>query len=325
MKILTHHLSKYPEMQLSDSVKLLFQRVFGAGHMIKNESESLLRLEKEFDEVDFTPGLSPVEDIGGEFARVHLSAVKGRLSAKTLNRIFVLSANGEKNAVEEFEKLLEPLKTSEENIAFLEKYKSMGYPAMSHSEIYREKYAPHYRIVRKKYAELIDLFIETEEILNKKGSVFIAVDGPAASGKTTLAETFAEVYDCNVFHADDYFLPPERKTPERLAEIGGNIDYERLKAEIIDNLHTDKPFVIRKFDCSTMTLGEKIEVERKPITLVEGVYSLHPTFGDVYDVKRILKISKDEQLRRLEKRNPRLLERFKNEWLPMEERYFETL
>lgn len=325
MEILTLHLSKYPEMQLSDSVKLLFQRVFGAGHMIKDENQSLIRLKEELEAVEADESREITEDIDGDFVRVHLAAVKDRLSAETLNKIFTLSANADTGGIEEFEKLLEPLKTSEENIAFLEKYKAMGYPAMSHSEIFREKYAPHYRIVKKKYAQFIDLFIETDECLKKKGSVSIAIDGMAASGKTTLSKIFEEVYDCNVFHADDYFLPPERKTPERLAEIGGNIDYERLKAEIIDNLHTDKPFVIRKFDCSTMTLGEKIKVERKPITLLEGVYCLHRTFGDVYDVKRILKISKDEQLRRLEKRNPRLLERFKNEWLPMEDRYFETL
>ena len=27
---------------------------------------------------------------------------------------------------------------------------------------------------------------------------------------------------------DDFFLPPERKTPERLAQPGGNVDYERF-------------------------------------------------------------------------------------------------
>ncbi len=325
MEILTHHLSKYPEMQLSDSVKLLFQRTFGAGHMIKDENQSLLRLKEELEAVEADSSREIAEDIGGEFVRVHLAAVKDRLSAETLNKIFTLSANAETGGTEEFEKLLEPLKTSEENIEFLEKYKAMGYPAMSHSEIYREKYAPHYRIVKKKYAQFIGLFIETDECLKKKGSAVIAIDGMAASGKTTLSKIFAEVYDCNVFHADDYFLPPKRKTPERLAEIGGNIDYERLKAEIIDNLQTDKPFVIRKFDCSTMTLGDPEEVEHKKTVLIEGVYCLHPTFGDVYDIKKILKISKDEQLRRLEKRNPRLVERFKNEWLPMEEKYFETL
>ena len=156
MEILTHHLSKYPEMQLSDSVKLLFQRVFGAGHMIKDENQSLIRLKEELEAVEADESREITEDIGGDFVRVHLAAVKDRLSAETLNKIFTLSANADTGGIEEFEKLLEPLKTSEENIAFFEKYKAMGYPAMSHSEIYREKYAPHYRIVKKKYGMIED-------------------------------------------------------------------------------------------------------------------------------------------------------------------------
>ena len=38
----------------------------------------------------------------------------------------------------------------------------------------------------------------------------------------------------------------------------------------------------------------------------------------------MLEISRDEQLLRLKKRDPSKLDRFINEWLPMEEKYFET-
>ena len=33
---------------------------------------------------------------------------------------------------------------------------------------------------------------------------------------------------------DDYFLQPYQRTEERLAEPGGNVDYERFKEEIYD-------------------------------------------------------------------------------------------
>ena len=41
----------------------------------------------------------------------------------------------------------------------------------------------------------------------------LAIDGPCGSGKTTLAALLARLYDCPVFHADDFFLRPEQRTP----------------------------------------------------------------------------------------------------------------
>ena len=67
-----------------------------------------------------------------------------------------------------------------------------------------------------------------DELMAQKDQVIIAIDGNCTAGKTTLAGMLAEVYDCNVFHMDDFFLRPEQRTPERYAEIGGNVDYERF-------------------------------------------------------------------------------------------------
>ncbi len=332
MEIIKESYYSHPEEQLTDIVKLLFQRYFGPEHMIKNPASSLARLETELENVDYDKNTPLFEDIGGDFARINLAAVKGLISSETVNRIFVISANGERKPKEEFVKTLETLKncsflpfSKDEINRFIAEYISLGCPALSHSDVYREKYAPHYRVAQKKYAYALPLFIEIESVLKNKGAVAVGIDGMAASGKTTLAKTVAEIYDCNVFHCDDYFLRPEQKTPARLAETGGNIDYERLKSEIIDNLLSNKDFEIRKYDCETETLSDIISVPKKSATVIEGVYALHPYFGDVYDIKRVLKISKDEQLARLEKRNPALLDRFITDWLPKEEEYFEII
>ena len=66
-----------------------------------------------------------------------------------------------------------------------------------------------------------------------KNFVMVAIDGKCTSGKTTLASKLAEIYDCNVFHMDDFFLRPEQRTSERFAEIGGNVDYERFQEEVL--------------------------------------------------------------------------------------------
>ena len=57
---------------------------------------------------------------------------------------------------------------------------------------------------------------------------------------------------------------------------------------------------------------------------MEGAYSNHPYFGSPYDLKILCKITPEEQLARILKRNgPEMLERFKTVWIPMENRYFE--
>ena len=63
--------------------------------------------------------------------------------------------------------------------------------------------------------------------------VMVAIDGPCASGKSTLGAALAQKLGCPLFHMDDFFLPPAQKTPQRLAEPGGNVDAERFFAEVL--------------------------------------------------------------------------------------------
>jgi len=135
---------------------------------------------------------------------------------------------------------------------------------------------------------------------------------------------------------DSFFLRLKQRTQERLSEPGGNIDYERFGSEVLKPLKTRENFVYRPYDCRAMQLTDPVYVEQTRLTVVEGVYSMHPYFtricfadtstGDkstIYDISVFLKVNEDEQLRRLRERNPMLLERFISEWIPMENRYFE--
>ena len=58
--------------------------------------------------------------------------------------------------------------------------------------------------------------------------VLVAIDGRCTAGKTTLAASLQAQLECNVFHMDDFFLRPEQRTPERLRQPGGNVDFERF-------------------------------------------------------------------------------------------------
>jgi len=156
-----------------------------------------------------------------------------------------------------------------------------------------------------------------------KRPLIAAIDGRCASGKTTAAKLLQEQYGWTVVHADDFFLRPEQRTPERYAEPGGNLDRERLKEEVLIPLREGKPVNYRRFDCSKMELGETVSVPLTDLVIVEGSYSLHPELRDLYDLKIFFDVSAEEQLRRIEARSGReKLQAFIDRWIPLEEKYF---
>ena len=166
---------------------------------------------------------------------------------------------------------------------------------------------------------------QIDELLAAKDTVIVAIDGKCTSGKTTLASKLAEIYDCNVFHMDDFFLRPEQRTPERFAEVGGNVDYERFCEEVLFPLKSGKTFSYRPFDCSTFMLAAPVTVAPQKLNIIEGTYSHHPYFGNPYDLKILLTVDEETQRQRILERPSFLHKRFFAEWIPMENRYFEAL
>lgn len=164
-----------------------------------------------------------------------------------------------------------------------------------------------------------------DELLARKDRVLVAIDGKCTSGKTTLAARLAEVYDCNVFHMDDFFLRPEQRTQERFAQVGGNVDYERFYREVLEPLKAGGVFSYRPFDCRTLTLGAPVAVLPKRLNIIEGTYSHHPYFAEPYDLKLLLTVSEETQRQRILQRPAFLHKRFFEEWIPMENRYFDSL
>ena len=162
-----------------------------------------------------------------------------------------------------------------------------------------------------------------DSLMEQKEQIIIAIDGYCTSSKTTLAARLAKDYDCNVFHMDDFFLRPEQRTQERYAQIGGNVDYERFAEEVLIPLKAGNAFSYRPFDCSTFTLAEPVGVKPKKLNIIEGSYSHHPYFGDSYDLKVFLSVTPELQRERVLQRPAFLHQRFFEEWIPMENRYFD--
>ena len=157
-RILREHAMRYPLMQPIDAVKLIYQHEFGGGHLIRDEEACLNYHRREYESVekDFTMPL--YENIGNGIVRVNLAAVKPE-DLDQLGRDFIRSAVEHTGTRERFLQKLDVLRQLTEAGHFgfgmialgdyLLEYINSGCQMVSHSEQYRQNYAPAYRIIKK--------------------------------------------------------------------------------------------------------------------------------------------------------------------------------
>jgi uridine kinase len=168
-----------------------------------------------------------------------------------------------------------------------------------------------------------EVLCRVEQLLSQQERVLVALDGRCAAGKTTLARHFQERFGWQVFHMDDFFLRPEQRTEERLAQPGENVDHERFFSEVLLPLRAGLLFQYRPYDCHTGQLRPPVQAVPAPVSLVEGSYACHPALWDLYDLRLFLTVEPQEQMSRILSRNgPEQAQVFQDMWIPLEERYF---
>ena len=157
--ILIAHAKQYPLMQPRDAVKLIYQNEFGGGHLIRDEQACLNYLRREYDSISKDPYAPLYEAIGNGIVRVNLAAVKPE-DVEQLGRDFIRSAaehTGEKDRFLQKLDVLRQLTAAGhfrfgmmELESYLSEYIQSGCPMVSHSEQYRQNYAPAYRILKRR-------------------------------------------------------------------------------------------------------------------------------------------------------------------------------
>ena len=198
--------------------------------------------------------------------------------------------------------------------------------AVHHSEAYRAAEQPAYRLVNHRFLRLIPILEQIAIREKRAGKAFvIAIDGRAASGKSTMAEDLRVLLGASVVHMDDFFLPIELRTKERFSTPGGNIHHERFAAEVLPYIGKENAFSYHIFDCSQMQIkGERL-VKASDVRVVEGSYALHPALGRYADLTVFSNVEHEEQICRIRNRNgEKMAETFQNRWIPLEEAYFKT-
>ena len=330
--LLMTHYKKYPLMQIQDIMKFLHQSSFGCEHLVTDLKSA----------IDYITGESKnccldnenlIDSLDGKYSRVHLSYLGCGLRSETLGKIFIKSAKNEPDGMLNLEEKIKAVTVliKENKLPFsvtefeksIAEWRNNGFPAIHHSEEFRANYNPAYRVIANEYVQFLPLFAKIDTLLKEK-NVVVAIEGGSASGKTTLSKMLEEIYNCTIFHMDDFFLRPEQRTAKRYAEIGGNVDRERFFDEVLTPLSKNQPVEYRKFDCSTMSIAPAVKIVPKRLTIIEGAYSMHPYFSEYYDISVFLDISSELQKKRIEKRNtPQMATRFFNEWIPLENKYFD--
>jgi hypothetical protein len=159
-QLLSAHLARYPAMQLDDIYKLLHQAALGPGHAVDNPAAARKRLDQEIQSLG-RGSTEPRQDIispDGRLGRVHLRAyIEGGGNIDALHRAFVETANTYPASPDKLAKFCGCLGdlaaaggipfTQNEVVAYFEKIAQDGYPAIHHSEAFRNAYQPAYRVV----------------------------------------------------------------------------------------------------------------------------------------------------------------------------------
>ena len=167
------------------------------------------------------------------------------------------------------------------------------------------------------------LFSQIHTCLRTKGRAFIALDGMAASGKTTLASALAARFeDVAVIHMDDFFLPAEKRGT--VSQTLANADIERVLNDVLLPLSHGQHAAYRPFVCHPQPrFLDPVCIDGScPVVIVEGAYCLHPDLWALYDLRDVVTIAPKQQQARILKRNGQaMLSRFVSEWIPLENRH----
>ena len=324
-------LHNHPSAQPRDVVKLCYQAAFGAEHLLQDIDRARAFLLKESEETK-AKDIPLWEPISVDICRVNLAAWKYHgMPVEWLFQMFAASFGKRENGESLFWEYLKTAgsvwkaenRSAEELETYLSDYMKEGLHPVHHSDIYREAEQPAYRIVDRKFEKLFPILRKVAE--TEKEPCIIAIDGRAASGKTTMSGLLKTILQTDVVQMDDFFLPLELRTEERLQQPGGNVHYERFAEEVLPYLKETDAFAYGIFDCGRMDYHGRREIGSGHIRIVEGSYSCHPFFGEYADIRVFSDVAPEEQMQRILKRNgEQMAEMFRSRWIPMEEAYFKA-
>lgn len=148
------------DLEIADIFKFMYQSCFGCEHLVSDYNTALNWITKEAESAALDD-LPDVEYLDGEYCRVHLKALDAEHSAEWLCRAFLDSSQTHTEGQARLENQLQTLHkyVSDGLIGFdikqleyeTETWRKQGFPAIHHSELFRNTHHPAYRVILKKY------------------------------------------------------------------------------------------------------------------------------------------------------------------------------
>ena len=320
------HRAAHPDLRAEDAVKFFFQALLGPGHLLSDPDTVERRIAAETQALTPDPAEPLTEELSPDWCRLNLRrAMAEGLTARHVANMMLRSRPSFSFTCADAEALCSAclpkngLPLPPEAAAVLRD--PQGLP--SHSAAYRERYRPAYRVVSAGWQPLLPALTRVAGKRAQGRRLLVTLDGPCASGKTTLAGALAAVLGAAVVHTDDFVVPHAFKTPERLSLPGGNCDAERLAREVVVPWKEKGAATVIRYDChgDRMLPGEPIGGE--DVLILEGSYCNLPLIRQHADVRLFADTPTGTRMGRLRRReSPESLARFMSRWIPLEEAYF---
>jgi hypothetical protein len=162
--IVRSHLQRYPAMEAQDWYKLLYQAALGNEHLFTDTTGIGQYLSHELKSVQASPD-EPLYDVltpDSVLVRLHLRPFKARNGnpALLLKAMFETAATFQ-SSHENLERWWRDLEQLAEHGAipldpgrlrdYFQAVRREGFPAKHHTDIYRQRYAPAYRVILRSY------------------------------------------------------------------------------------------------------------------------------------------------------------------------------
>ena len=140
----------------------------------------------------------------------------------------------------------------------------------------------------------------------------VCVDGPAGSGKTTLAAALAELGGGGVVHMDDLY-----------EGWSGLATIDQQLHELLTPLSEGRAGRYRRYDWDEKRFAEEVVVEPAAMTILEGVASGAARFADLITVLAWVEVPYDLRLARGVERGGVGVEDNWRDWAAGEQEHFE--
>ena len=323
---LSRYLEAHPDSEEEDVRKVLFQSMFGNGHLLADAASVQTRITTEMADGGPDRGEPLTEEIGS-FLRLNLRPARDAgLTPEWVTEM--VRTSGFSPAVDRSElcdavRDLDPLPGMDmDRLARLCRELADQPGALpSHSDRVHRVEDPRYRLIDAAWGPVLPILTALAKIPEGKPRL-ITIDGRCGSGKSTLAAALKRVLSCPVLHTDDFVIPHAMKTPERLAVPGGNEDVDRIEAEVLEPFRNGAALHPRRYNWYTDAYEQGEPFPACDLLILEGSYGNLPPIRQEASLRVFLTISPEDQWRRLEKRNsPQALEGFRDRWIPLEEAY----